>query len=613
VLVAGIIFAVILVPVWWQSTTWLEGRFVADEKLAAQESLMIVGESIFSEANRESTGIRWIDRAVQQDPGTSDYYGLLVSAYRNIPKNDSHIESMSLKPKGNDDVVVLEVGHGRTDTGDAFVIKNPLFVNAEYWGLASVGLDGTQVLAESLEKNGYAGMYDVAVLDGNNTLLFGDQKILALDPVVRTLGLPNGAELKIAGLPHHGWAAAVKDRVDFFRWFGFFIIALMSLLVALVVYRQVSLYIQVREHRKSLQETLGRLSLEQARHHQADLENETSRVKFFTLFNRASDVIALCGTDESGSPGRFLEVNDSMCRLLGFGRTEMLGHFFGDPEIFFAYDTVRSAVSAGLSRDGNATFEIECKNKSGTCIPFEFNIHRFTVNQSSLILAMGRDISERKKTECALRSSLAEQDILLKELHHRVKNNLQVIISLIDLQSVSLSDCTERQRFLDCENRIRSMALVHETLYHSQTFTALCARDYFPALFRHLVSAYCPDDTIVTCLDIDDVKLDPDTATSCGFIVNELVTNTFRHAFAGKCGGTLMISLKQGQDHSFILSVIDNGIGLPENIDVENAESLGMQIISAFTVQLHGTLEVSRNNGTTIRVHFSIRQNGGSP
>lgn len=614
ILISGIIFTGILIPVWWQSTNWVESRFVADEKLAAQEALLVISESAYATVNNESLNLFWINREIQRDPDTQDYHGILARAYRDISARDPSARTLSLKPKGADEVFYPQNKTGGQDhTQNSFELRSPVFVNARYWGLSGITLDSGQVFSDSIAVNGYARQYEIAVVGAGNAELYGDADIFNQDPVVRRLVLLKGTELRIAGVPRGGWAAATEERVFPLRWLGFSIIVLAALLIALVVYRQASLNLQIRCHRKKIQETQGLLSLEQTRHHQADLENESSRVKFFTLFNNTSDVLAVCRTDSSGSPHRFLEVNDSMCRMLGYTCEELRMHSLGDPELFVGFNGLRPQIIAELTGSGHSTFVLDCLSKSGAIIPFEFNVHRFTANKSDLLMAIGRNISERRSIEKSLRRSIAEKEVLLRELHHRTKNDLQIIISMIDLQAMSIDNPLCRQKFIDCENRIRSMGLVHETLYHSPAVSKVNSREYFEKLVGQIGQSYRTGCTIAISLEIDEIDFDPDTATSCGFITYELVTNTFRHAFIGKNDGRITISLKKQNNGSCDLLVTDNGIGFPEHIDIDTSESVGMQIVSAFVGQLHGTLSVSRDNGTTVKVNFSIRRDGGRP
>jgi PAS domain S-box-containing protein len=216
-----------------------------------------------------------------------------------------------------------------------------------------------------------------------------------------------------------------------------------------------------------------------------------------------------------------------------------------------------------------------------------------------------RDITDRKIAEDKVRHTLEEKEVLLKEIHHRVKNNLQVVSALIELQIQYMKDQNSINTLRDSQNRIRTMALIHETLYRSHDLSKVEFHAYIKKLVDALFETYSIEkNTITTIFNVDEILLDIDTAIHCGLIVNELVSNTFKHAFPDGRTGTITIGFHQsGPD--YVLSYEDNGVGIPEGIDFNNTESLGLKLVSLLsTEQLDGTIQLIRDQGTKYSIVF---------
>jgi PAS domain S-box-containing protein len=238
-------------------------------------------------------------------------------------------------------------------------------------------------------------------------------------------------------------------------------------------------------------------------------------------------------------------------------------------------------------------------------------------NTPILMRGIVQDITERKKAE----DVLAKIEIVRKqEIHHRIKNNLQVISSLLDLQSEMFRDKEEikdsevLEAFRNSQNRVISMALIHEELYKGGGFETLNFSSYIEELAKSLLQSYSIGNIDIS-LKIDLVEnafFDMDNAIPLGIIVNELVSNSFKHAFPGRDKGEIQIKLQreEGEDCSstFVLSVSDNGVGIPENLDIENLESLGLQLVTSLVDQLDGELELKRNNGTEFTIRFTVTE-----
>jgi len=212
---------------------------------------------------------------------------------------------------------------------------------------------------------------------------------------------------------------------------------------------------------------------------------------------------------------------------------------------------------------------------------------------------------ERKKAEELVRLSLREKEVMLQEIHHRVKNNLQVISSLFSLQNRFVRDMETSKLLRDCQSRIKAMALVHEKLYQSETLAHIKIKEYISDMTSNLLSFHELDPAKINLtLDIDNITLDVNTAIPCGLILNELITNSLMHAFPGDRKGIIHISARLKDKDEITLIVSDNGIGLPEDIDVSTIESLGLIIIETLINQLNGNIEIDRSNGTKFHIIF---------
>ena len=214
--------------------------------------------------------------------------------------------------------------------------------------------------------------------------------------------------------------------------------------------------------------------------------------------------------------------------------------------------------------------------------------------------------AERKRAEEQIKASLREKEVLLQEIHHRVKNNLQVVSSMLYLQSKNIKDKETLEMFQESEKRVRSMALVHERLYQSQDLARIDLAEYIQSLTNYLFRSYGADSNVITLkINADDILLDIDTAIPCGLIINELVSNSLKHAFSGGREGEICIELRADDDGRSTLIVSDNGVGFPEDLDFRNTESLGLQLVNMLTRQLEGTIELDRSDGTAVKITFT--------
>jgi PAS domain S-box-containing protein len=215
------------------------------------------------------------------------------------------------------------------------------------------------------------------------------------------------------------------------------------------------------------------------------------------------------------------------------------------------------------------------------------------------ILGIYEDITVRKQDEEALKAALQERDVMLREIHHRVKNNIQIISSLLRLQSRNIKDEKALEMLNESQNRIKSMALIHEKLYQSQDFARIDFSDYIDKMVTHLFAMYNVEaGRVRSRVEAKNIQLDINRAIPCGLIINELVTNALKHAFPEGKEGELLIRMGQKEGDTFELSVKDTGVGLPLNLDPSKTKTLGMQIVRDLVKQLGGSIQIQRSAGT---------------
>jgi two-component sensor histidine kinase len=204
--------------------------------------------------------------------------------------------------------------------------------------------------------------------------------------------------------------------------------------------------------------------------------------------------------------------------------------------------------------------------------------------------------------------SLKEKEVLLKEIHHRVKNNLQVISSLLNLQSESITDTHSLEKFRESQNRVRSMALVHEKLYESKDLSRINFAEYIEAFMDVVNRSYNITDGRVKLhvnMEMEDNFFNIDTAIPCALLLNELISNAFKYAFPGQREGNLYFNFRQKGKGSYQMEIKDDGIGLPKKINLKKSSSLGLQLVDMLTEQINGKIKILNKGGTTFTIDFN--------
>ncbi len=331
---------------------------------------------------------------------------------------------------------------------------------------------------------------------------------------------------------------------------------------------------------------------------------EASERRYRFLFNAGNDAVFVYELTKDTKPGKYVEANDLACLMTGYSREELLElsplDLAAPEEKENVYDCQRI-----LSEKKHQVFEQTFMTKDGRRIPSEGSFHLFELNGKPTVLAIVRDISERKKAEEVLKAALKEKDIMLREIHHRVKNNMQIMSSLLRLQARQTRDEKAREALSESHTRIRSMAIIHEKLYQSKDFSSIDFADYLEKMVTHLFAVYEVDPERVRFrIDVQHIEMDINRAIPCGLIVNELVSNALKYAFPGGREGELVIKMSRDEDGKYHLVVRDTGHGLPESIDIKKPQTLGLQVVADLTKQLDGKFELRRDGGTEFEITF---------
>jgi PAS domain S-box-containing protein len=301
-------------------------------------------------------------------------------------------------------------------------------------------------------------------------------------------------------------------------------------------------------------------------------------------------------------------VNRQAEQLFGYPRNELLGR----PVEMLIPERFRTAhpghregfFQKPATRPMGAGRDLFGLRSDGREVPIEIGLNPIHTEDGPSVLASIIDITERKMTAERLMNSLREKEVMLREIHHRVKNNLAVIGSLFYLQSTTTQDEQALRVLKECQERVRSMALVHERLYRSEDLASVDFGEYAEELANQLLRNSAPAAaTIRLRLDLDNVPLGIDRAIPCGLILTELISNALKHAFPDGRSGEIRVALRRIDSDGLVLSVADDGVGLPDEVTLQTRRSLGMRLVESLARQVDGELErIRRDPGTEMRL-----------
>lgn len=329
----------------------------------------------------------------------------------------------------------------------------------------------------------------------------------------------------------------------------------------------------------------------------------SSQEKLSKAFQASPDWIVISRVDD----GKVIEVNETMLRGTGFALEEVTA--MTTIEIGFWPDAAARAEFIKSTSEGSVRdYEIMFQMRSGALRTMLLSSERITLKGVECFLTVCRDITERKQYENKLKAALREKEVLLREVHHRVKNNLQVIQSLLSMQAMYVEDSATEAAFHESQGRVRTMAMIHERFYRSDDLAEINFGEYAESLVQHILQLYGDAALrIKPRIDASDMRLSINSAIPCGIIVNECITNSLKYAFPRGATGEVFVEMHMLDDKKARLRVGDDGVGSPSGVDLSGHKTLGMSLVRILAEdQLEGRLDVSLEKGVVITIDFAV-------
>jgi PAS domain S-box-containing protein len=332
------------------------------------------------------------------------------------------------------------------------------------------------------------------------------------------------------------------------------------------------------------------------------IKTETNNELNFKIFDNIDSIFLV-----ADSNGNIVFANKAINRILGYSPKELLGDGWwrltkNKMNINERKLTVAGMASGNIDIKDRNLFENAIPAKDGRIVWTQWTN---TLTSDGLIIGIAQDITEKKELESKLILKNLENELLLKEIHHRVKNNLQIISSILSLQFSNINNQTVIDAIAKCKDRITSMGLVHSQLFESENISSIDFKIYITELCKNISNSYRQDRTITTQINCDNVFFSVDLMVNIGLIINELLTNAYKHAFTDQENGIIEITLKLKEANNYQLLVKDNGKGMDLREENQGSNSLGFEIIQALSEQINGSLKFDNNNGLIYSLEFS--------
>ncbi|MGF7119462.1 sensor histidine kinase [Methanobacterium oryzae] len=304
--------------------------------------------------------------------------------------------------------------------------------------------------------------------------------------------------------------------------------------------------------------------------------------------------------------GEIIDINPAALDMYGFSsKNEMVNqnmfNLIQKEDRIEAAKNMERIIRDGVLRD----VEFTLLKRDGERFPANISIGIIPdlAGKPTTMMATVKDITQRKKTENEVKKSLREKERLLREIHHRVKNNLQVVVSLLSLQSDFVGEKEASEILRDSEVKVQSMAMVHKLLYQTTDISRLDFMEYLKKLTSNILDTYPIHENILLNLNAQDIHLDADTAIPCGLIITELLTNSLKYAFNEGDQGSITINMER-KDDEYILTVADDGIGVPDDLENISGDGVGLNLVNSLVLQLEGTLKLDNSKGTKFIIEF---------
>ena len=357
---------------------------------------------------------------------------------------------------------------------------------------------------------------------------------------------------------------------------------------------------QLREELKKLRRRISELEQLETERKQREEGIQTQKAYLDQLFEGAPEGIVMADKE-----GHVLRVNSEFTKLFGYEIDGIQGQSLDKLIVPENYYEDAYSITKKVARGESVAFEAVRKRKDGASIDVSVFASPIILNGKLLaIYGIYRDVTKQKKADKQIKASLKEKEVLLREIHHRVKNNLQIISSLLKLQSQYLKDKRYVDILKNSQNRIKSISLIHEMLYQSKHLSKINFKKYIGTLTNYLFrSCWDSPGKIALKIESGNVSLPVDSAIPCGLIIHELISNSLKHAFPDGKEGEIKIALHSINAKDIELVISDNGIGIPEDLDFRNTKSLGLHLVTILAEdQLRGEIKLDRNKGTEFQI-----------
>jgi PAS domain S-box-containing protein len=334
----------------------------------------------------------------------------------------------------------------------------------------------------------------------------------------------------------------------------------------------------------------------------------TERERRLSAIFEAAHNVAFVTSDLRGKESRILDFSPGAEMIFGYWKSEIVGEKLSILHLPEDLDRLAEIHRKMRKQEVEYSGEITLVRKNGEHFPALLTKYPLKDESGSVRAALSVciDITVLKRAEAQIRATLLEKENLLREIHHRVKNNMQVVSALLVLQSKKTKDRKILEMFRDSEHRIKTMALIHEKLYQSRSFGTIDFSEYLTRLLQYLFRSYEERSARVSLeLQVKDVSLDIDTALPCSLIINELVSNSLKYAFPDGKPGKICIRVRREGAKGYAMEIGDNGIGLPPGLDLEKTGTLGLRLVHGLAVnQLGGSIEPGTGKGTSFIIRF---------
>jgi len=333
-----------------------------------------------------------------------------------------------------------------------------------------------------------------------------------------------------------------------------------------------------------------------------------SELRYRRLFETARDGILILDAES----GKIVDVNPFLVEMLGYSKEQLVEKAIWEIGVFKDIVANRDNFVELQNRQYIRYEDLPLETIAGESVQVEFVSNVYLVDNRKVIQCNIRDITDRRIAEERAKRLVGEKELILKEVHHRIKNNMYTISTLLSLQAETLDNPAAKAALVDAESRVQSMMVLYSQLYQSDNYSFISVADYIAKLVDIIISSFSARDSVRIEKTIDDFELDAEKLFPLGIILNELITNIMKHAFKGRRDGFIAIGARLDGSHVSI-SILDNGNGIPGSVDFSNSTGFGLTLVRELTIQLGGTIRIERGLGTKIVLEFERRSKAETP